>query len=363
MIAFGMLAKLSFCQVTLNLQLPATGLLVKPQLWNMSIVNSTGTARTARVQMTIADVNNSQVLLSGTSRFFQLQNGLGQYGYTDFYPVQYTLSAANSGMDRNPDGLLPPGLYQVCYLVSWQNEDGLDKAAEECETIEIEPLSPPQLVYPSDSERVQLERPVFTWTPPLPNAYQQLLYDWEVFEVFPGQLASDAVLHNLPVARQINISNTQQAYPAAAAPLDTAKLYAWHVIARNNAVPIASSEVWTFRFSKESNSTSTKKITREYILLSDQINPSVSISGDLLHFVFLNNQNLNSLKVQIFDLADQKHKPLINSEVVLPVQTGDNYLQIDIPSIARLKNGSFYLLQASNGNKKWYARFQYKKSK
>ncbi len=52
-------------------------------------------------------------------------------------------------------------VFNVCYSVINGSNDANEKLAEECETVHIEPLSPPQLVLPADNEQVTLTRPVY----------------------------------------------------------------------------------------------------------------------------------------------------------------------------------------------------------
>ena len=186
-------------QVIVNLQLPPMGLSIKSQLWNLSLIN-TGTGDiNVQVEMTMTDVSNNQRVLTGLSKNFVLPRGVKQVQATDVMPIIYTVGAPGYNLDGNPAGFLPIGIFNICYSIIKINNDGAERLGEECQTIEIEPLSPPQLVIPHDSEHVETTRPFFTWLPPSPyNLFNNLQYDWILVEVQPTQNAATALQQNIP---------------------------------------------------------------------------------------------------------------------------------------------------------------------
>ncbi|WP_315814258.1 hypothetical protein [Paraflavitalea speifideaquila] len=74
-----------------------------------------------------------------------------------------------------------------------------------------------------------------------------MLYDWTLVEVQATQSPADAIQQNVPLLSRQNISFTNFQYPLSAPELDSSKLYAWRITARNNLAPIGNSEVWSFR--------------------------------------------------------------------------------------------------------------------
>src|SRR5439155_11197640 len=124
-----------------------------------------------------------------------------------------------------PEGFLPVGRFSVCYTVLQIYHDAVEQAADDCVNIEVEPLSPPILVMPADSEVVQVARPVFNWMPPSPyTLFNNLQYSWVLAEVLPMQTGAMAVQQNIPVPAQSVLSVPLLVYPASVHPLDENKL-------------------------------------------------------------------------------------------------------------------------------------------
>lgn len=221
-------------QVVISLQLPPLGLTIKPQLWNMSLINTTGAAIMVDVQMVMTDAGTGQTVMTAATPSFLLPAGAKVINANTVAPISYTAGAGYT-IDANPNGFLPVGVYNICYNVTRRTDHISDQVADECITAEVEPISPPQLIQPGDSDRVLLRRPFFTWLPPTPyNTFSNLLYDWVLVEVQPTQSAADAIQQNVPVFLQSNISFTGLQYPLSMPELDTNKLYAWRVTAKNN---------------------------------------------------------------------------------------------------------------------------------
>src|SRR5262245_46018134 len=165
-------------QVVMNTQLPPLGLTIKPQLWSLSLVNSSDPIN-VRIEVVITDVSNNQRVLTGTSRLFTLLKGVKQIRPADVAPVTYNLGSPGYTIDPNPDGFLPTGSFNICYSIIKVVSDAPEKISEECETTEVEPVSPPRLMLPLDNENLAITRPMFAWLPPAPfNSYTSLQYDW-----------------------------------------------------------------------------------------------------------------------------------------------------------------------------------------
>ncbi|MBS1564500.1 MAG: hypothetical protein JST39_08915, partial [Bacteroidetes bacterium] len=209
-------------QVLINLQLPPSGVTVKSQLWNFSLINTATTTYDIQVEITLTDLRNNQRILTGTSRMLSLPRGAKMIKPSDVAPVSYNVTG--QGVDASPDGFLPVGRFMACFSVLRINSDLAERIAEECETIEVEPISPPILVMPSDSERVSMNRPLFTWIPPTPfTLFANLRYNWKLAEVSPLQTGATAIQQNVPLMYQTDLGMTNYQYPMSSAPLDTGK--------------------------------------------------------------------------------------------------------------------------------------------
>ena len=356
---------LNYClysQVVINLQLPPLGLTIKPQLWNMALVNTTGASMDVELRMIMTDAGTGQTVLTATTPSFLLPAGVKAITAGAVAPVTYTAGSGYT-VDANPNGFLPIGVYNICYtLTRWIN-DASDQLAEECVTVEIEPVSPPQLVQPEDSGRVISRRPFFSWLPPTPyNLFSNLLYDWVLVEVQPTQSAANAIQQNIPVCVQSNLSFTSLQYPLAMQELDTGKIYAWRVTAKNGISPIANSEVWSFKIQQFTSDTFHAVSKGYYAQLRREQDASYVISGDKLRFIYLHEINTPSVQVKITDISKPMHQDVALDSNTLAVKYGTNYLNLDVGSNG-LVNRHMYLLTILNDRQEyWFLRFTYKKS-
>lgn len=347
-------------QVVISLQLPPLGLTIKPQLWNMSLINTTGAAIMVDVQMVMTDAGTGQTVMTAATPSFLLPAGAKVINANTVAPISYTAGAGYT-IDANPNGFLPVGVYNICYNVTRRTDHISDQVADECITAEVEPISPPQLIQPGDSDRVLLRRPFFTWLPPTPyNTFSNLLYDWVLVEVQPTQSAADAIQQNVPVFLQSNISFTGLQYPLSMPELDTNKLYAWRVTAKNNLSPIANSEVWSFSIQKYTNDTVTAPGKGYYSRLRREHDASYVISGSVLRFFYQHEINSNTVQVNVTDISNTTHQPVSLDSSHLAVKYGSNYIDLDLGDKG-LTDRHMYLLDITNDrNEHWYLKFEYR---
>lgn len=147
-------------QVSMTLQVPPTGVLMKNQLWNMLLVNG-GAGQLVRVNLVLLDVKNNQPVLTAASAPLTLGKGVHQLQAKDLSPIQYVYTAPASRVDMDPNGMLPAGTYQVCYSVV-NVEKGSLTLIENCIPLNIDPMSPPLLNTPADGELLNTPYPQFT---------------------------------------------------------------------------------------------------------------------------------------------------------------------------------------------------------
>ncbi|AEV99209.1 hypothetical protein A4D02_35585 [Niastella koreensis] len=349
-------------QVVVTLQLPPLGLTIKPQLWNMSLVNTTGASMAVEIQMTMTDAGTGQTVLTATTPSIMLPAGAKALNAAMVAPVTYTVGAGYN-IDANPNGFLPVGVYNICYTVTRWTNDISDQVADECVTAEVEPISPPQLIQPGDRDGVIVRRPFFTWLPPTPyNSFSNLLYDWLLVEVQPTQSGADAIQQNIPVYLQSNISFTSLQYPLNMPELDTGKVYAWRVTAKNNLSPIANSEVWSFTIQQPLSDTFRMSHKSLYAAMRREQDASYVISGNPLHFLYLHELNSPSVQVKLTDISKSTGQDVQLDSAVLAVKYGANYMNLDLTN-SGLINKHMYLLTIFNDrNERWFLKFEYRQS-
>ena len=348
-------------QVVINLQLPASSIYVKNQLWNLSLVNGSTYEPNIRVEVLLSDINTGLPVLSGTSNLVRLKKGVTQINSTSVSPITYNIINGGYNIDANPNGFLPIGIFNVCFRVIAIGEAS-EQLAEECDVIQIEPLGPPTLILPFDEDTVQESRPLFTWLAPTPQFFMNRpSFDLTLVEVMPTQTSSSAIQQNIPVYFQSNINFTTQLYPASYPQLDPSKLYAWQITARSNNNPVVKSEIWTFRIKK--NDVIDPKVIKSssYSRLRQINDAAFAMAKGNLNFEYANELNESSVNIKIYDLSNSRKQVPI-SEDTCHVHFGQNLIQYDLNAVGNFINKHIYLFELTNGrNETWYIRFEFRK--
>jgi hypothetical protein len=345
------------------MQLPPMGLTIKPQLWNLSLINTSSGSMFVRIEMVMTDVSTNQRVLSGTSTLITLPRGAKQLQQNDVMPITYNAGSPGYSVDPSPNGFLPTGVFNICYSVIQVINDGSSRLSEECETLEIEPISPPQLIIPLDEEQVEVTHPFFAWMPPSPyNTLNSLLYDWILVEVQATQSPADAIQQNVPVLSRQNLSFTSFQYPLSSPELDTSKLYAWRITAKNNMLPIGNSETWSFKVRKFGLDTMPVMSAGYFSKLRREEDASYIICSGVLRYEYLNELNENKVQVTIFDISNTARKQVDLDSTSYPVQFGQNFQQMDLRNNNDMVDKHMYLVELINARReKWYLKFEYRK--
>ena len=356
------LAGYGWAQIVINPQLPPAGLTVKSQLWSLSVVNP-GSEMQAQIELSMTDLSNNQQVLTATTRVLRFSKGLRQVQVADVGPVTYNILSPGINGGGAGEGFLPVGNFELCYSLVRLDEAGSERVAEQCTSVVIEPLSPPQLVYPTDSERIELTRPLFTWLPPSPyTLFKRLTYDVKVVNVQSLQTGAEAVQENMPLLQQSNMATVNLQYPISLPELDTGKLYAWQITARSEGLEVAKSEVWTFRVQKQNLLLKKGLALETYAKLSRDNDGSYVISSGLLRYQYLNEWNDSTVDLKLYDISSPKRSELPLDSNYIAVSYGENYNKMDLSESALLKDQHFYQLELVNSkNEHWYLKFQYRK--
>jgi hypothetical protein len=309
----------------------------------------------------MTDISNNQQVLTATTNPLLLPRGVKQLVAADILPITYSAIAIGYNVDASPDGFLPLGVFNVCYGVVPQQSDSHLWIAESCETVEVEPISPPQLITPADSEYVDLTRPVFTWLPPSPpTLFHLLTYDWVLTEVQSMQSGEEALQLNAPLLKQQDISYNSLQYPQSLPELEEGKLYAWGITAKNNFSPAAKSEVWTFRVKR--NGFKGTSAAEYYVRLKREEDAAFVVCNGLLRYEYQNEFNDSVIHINVYDITGSVHEPVNLRQKDFKVITGSNYLQMDLKHNGRFSDKHIYLFELSNERReRWYLKFEYRK--
>ena len=247
LLGLGFLPLLVNAQLTLNAQLPPAGFIQKDQLWNLIIVNNKDDIFDVSILLNLQDAATGQVVLSATTGNILIGKAVKVITSKDLQPVLYNYNVAD--MSGN---YLPMGAYIACYqAISNTSKDG--PLAQECIHFNIDPLSPPLLNTPADKSEIVSPYPQFSWMPPTPfDMFSSLSYDLLITEVLEGQSATEAIQYNTPIYSKGNISQPYESYASSYTKLETGKVYAWQVVAKNGLSYTSKTEVWTFTIKKDS---------------------------------------------------------------------------------------------------------------
>jgi hypothetical protein len=137
--------------------------------------------------------------------------------------------------------------------------------------------------------------------------------------------------------------------------LDTGRLYAWKVIAKNDDDFVAESETWTFRV-KQVNRNIVGVPSESYAVLDDNLEGVYQVKGNVLHVKYYSYEQAHNSNI-IF--SDQSRQTVYQQSQMI-VQ-GDNYLDFTINR--RFEPGKQYqLLLMGLDNKKHVLRFSISKN-
>jgi hypothetical protein len=238
-------------QLSVSLHEPPTGIVQKNQLWNIALIYSGNNAITVSIGLSLFNTKDNQPVMTAFTRPIPISKGITQLKAADVAPVNYNYLSPAFDISRLPEAFLPIGNYRACYSF-YTGKNSEDALAEDCINLEIQPLSPPQLNVPDDSAVIETPYPQFNWLPPAPvTLFSNLNYDLLVAEVQTGQSPESAIQENLPVYTALRLTAPVNSYPASYKSLDTGKVYAWRVVAKNDEMFATQSDIWTFSINKK----------------------------------------------------------------------------------------------------------------
>ncbi len=349
-----MLCCLRVCaQVSMTVQLPPAGVILKAQLWNIALVSASNATVNIRITMRLTDVRTNQPVLTGMTRTVVMNKGARQFQAADFMPVQYEYFSPVA--DRNVNGFLAAGNYLACYSLVVEGDKSGFQPGEECIPFTVEPVSPPLLNNPADKSELSESLPQFTWLPPAPaNMFSDLNYEMILTEVHGNQSPEEAIQQNIPVLRVSRLKNIFVNYPSGAVQLDTANTYAWSVIARNGNLFAAQTEVWTFRI--RSNAQSNPTNTNAYVQLRKEIDGAVMHGGRQLHLSYTNETADSTVTYELISLNNNR----VVYAGMLAIKRGNNQLDIPLEKRRGLQAGGMYLFSLLNSRQEhWQMKFIY----
>ncbi|OQP59648.1 hypothetical protein A3860_36840 [Niastella vici] len=341
-------------QVSMTLQVPPAGVLLKNQLWNLVLVNASNSNALVKVNLVLLDVQTNQPVITAVSAPLSLSKGARQLQARDVSPVQYTYSIPAARVDMDPNGMLPAGRYQACYSVV-SAEKGVT-FVENCIPVNVDPLSPPLLNTPANEDKLLTPYPQFTWLPPTPlGLFNDLGYAIVVVEVLPGQGKADAIQQNIPLNATVYTKDLFWNYPASTRSLDTGKVYAWRVVAMNSGKAVALSDIWTFKVSKVKPGFEPVKEV-PYVEVKRTQDAVIATAGSVLRITYDNAAADSTVKYTITSI-EEAGNPVVQ-EGELAVKYGQNQLQVPLKKNKKIVENKVYLFRfTSSRNESWSVKF------
>lgn len=348
-------------QLIINLQAPPAGVVQKSQLWNILVTNTRGGNIDASINMMMTNSQTGEQVLSAITGTVIFPPGNTMLNAAQLVPVQYNILSSSYNIDPGQNGFLPPGNFTVCYNFNFIATHGI--AAQACNAVMVEPLSPPQLILPEDQTAIEnTDFPQFFWLPPAPmNLFTNLQYDLSLVQMNPGQSAADALQTNIPVLYQQGISGTSLLYPPSAPALQTGVQYAWKVVAKNNLSPVSASEVWTFTL-KTPGADNVRLSELPYTRLKKDGESGYSVCYGKLKFAYINETADTAWNLTVYDISSMNRIPVALDMDSIRLKRGLNLEQIDVSGNRLFVNQHIYLLELQNSrNEVWRMRFEYLK--
>lgn len=350
-------------QLVVNLQTPPAGFTYKPQLWNMLLTNTGSTPVTLHIEVTLTVAGTAQQVMSGVTNVFILAPGTRQLDASVLSPIQYNLLSNAYAMDANPYGLLPMGHFDACFSFFKHASDNAEELSQQCEEIDIEPLGPPQLVYPYDQTGIDITNPQFSWLPPIPmNLFNNLTYDLDLVQINTGQSAADAIQQNIPLYQGTDISATTLLYPISAPELEFGNSYAWRITAKANGNPVGSSETWQFDLKHYTTGPPLGPVSLPYAKLKKAPESGYAMFSGELKFDYMNEASDTVWQTRVYDLSTQNRGSMVLTMDTIPLVPGQNLVHYPTQDVSFFEDKHIYLLEIYNSrNEIWRLRFEYRR--
>jgi hypothetical protein len=299
--------------------------------------------------------------MTASTTEFLLAKGAVLINVNRLSPISYNYIGIEP--DKNINTLLPAGAYSVCYTFV-RNAGSVKREilVEECVMFDVEPLSPPMLLFPIDSSVLETAPSQFSWTPPTPAALlNRLHYEVLITEVQPSQLATEAMSENVPFFSTDEAPNNFITYSGAQQVFEKDKWYAWQVVARDDKSYAGKSEVWVFKIGRQSLAPELPGAESYVQLQKDGAGKSIARDG-ILRFYYFNQLADSTTEIAITNLTEKNNTEGVTA--VLPVSRGHNYVQKDISKMIKIQDGHVYKLALLNSAmERWSIMFEIKNSK
>lgn len=257
----------------------------------------------------------------------------------------------------NQTGRFPEGSFEYCFEFnadpSKPNEAPVPY--ENCFNFYVQPYTPLLLISPPDKSTICNPRPDFVWQPPFPAGIS-MRYRVLVSEIRADQQPSEALLNNLPLINQAELTSNLLLYPSPVASLVKGRTYAWQAIAYINDAVVQRSEIWTFTY--DCDKAEADSSFDSYREVTGSGNGNYYIASKTLKFALRNPYKKRSLNYSVVDLAEPLKE--IRRLPVIQLENGLNKIDLKLNNNKSFINGHTYLMRLNNiSNHQVILRFIY----
>ena len=339
---------LSFTQVTILPLFQKSEYLLFDNLYQVNLINSTGSNIQGFLEIIVEDRNSGQSVLKANSPLITLSPGitnsrqLNWNNNIDFGSSQLVNSLTSTGRFSS-------GNYVFCY--NFISKDGGHYLGVNCQEKSIKIAGVPTLISPYNKEIVEAKNPVLTWRPPLPSFNSNVQYGLVIAPYFEGQSKVEALQRNFSFVQMSQINRPFQIYPFEAPHLESGKRYVWQVKAFIDGFEIGATEIWEFQYQipeVEEESTHTENF---HFVKSFQ-DASYYVADKKICMAYKNRNNEDKLKYKISPKEDMGSKIQDLPEVTL--KAGTNKIVIEGDKIEGLRHMEQYTLTIKAKNRKKY---------
>ncbi len=333
------------------IQYPLTGLEFKvTDIFKADIQNAGQSSYRIIISATVINSANGQKVLTAQSAVVDCTPGFKTLSESWLTPrYQFYSSVAEQ------TGYLPYGNYELC-IKAVQVSGSQEELANACQSLELNPMSPPILVNPEHESTVYEKRPLLVWLPPMPVGRNKVVYDLRLVEILPNQTAYDAIQRNFAIVEKQNIKGTTLQYPANSIALEPLKRYAWQVWAKTEErKPIGETEIWWFTLKNEEEKDTSKRADAYGLLQKNADNGYITVTDNRLYFQFDERYNANELVYKIFNSNGNevggKCHTAINKD------PGLNKYHLDLIDCNDIRKGMFILKVTNEKSEVYQLRF------
>lgn len=331
------------------------------ELWSFSITRPNTSNTLEYVVKMDLERQGEGLVISANSAQFSINGQFininpGNKNILEPLSMQYYNGFAYATILAN-NGRLPEGTYNVRFTL-FELDGPIKKiiAAETEYTLTIDPMAIIFQTSPMDMDTLCEEMPLLSWVYTNPMSLENnISYKVIIVELANGQNAYDGVMYNPPFWIEDNLNSTFFQYPVTGRQLIPGQNYAWQIIALNNNVATAYSEVWSFNYCFQQQKTEEKlMLDMPYSDLSNTASPVVLIVDNTLRFRV--NQRFGAGLLD-FKITDINNKIIVsNNDFELKIKDGDNRYLIDLcgKDGFKLNKGKYKLTVTDAKNVEWY---------